>query len=691
MAGGKVTTQLVIEGKNNAAKAFKEADGQLNKLSASAKAAGAVLVGALSVGMFANYVRDAIDAADKTDELAERAGVLTSSFAGLQYAAKFASMDGAALSVTLGKLNQNATKAANGSKAQAEAFAKVGVEVRGANGDIKSADVLLLELADKFAQLPDGAEKSALAVELFGKSGAKLLPLLNRGGAGIQELIDQAKDLGLVLSDEAYKAAGDFNDQLDVLGSVSEGLGQQMAANLLPALNTITGLMIDYSTNTDAAAKSSSFLGGILKVLAVAGVAFGASIDIIGQYLGALLAAATQVKNGNVSGALDTMKEHSLDAADGVGEAVDRIGKVFNGEYEDAGRKAGEVSEQIRLSFDAAVSGMGSTVEKAAEKMEALKGIQDQIVKDSQAALSKQVQAQRQANQALEKAKQAQIDTEKRYAEALEHLRSGGTGEASYSQAQALKVNAEAALQSKDIDGAKRNAQAALDVLRELQDAGENTYGFEGIIKQLLEIERAADTISVDNTTKSAATANATLDELQAKIDVIKNTKLTINMKPEEVAKLEADIAALAQRLGQTLTITATITPVVATPEMKAMGLENPQVNYPTDGYASGTNNATPGLHWVGENGPELMRFRGGEQVLPADASRNLAANMAGLLGGDVFGGAASDALNSGGNNMPKLGSLDLNIGGERHTIFVPQKTANDLRIAKRKLGRTHV
>ncbi len=689
MAGGKVTTQLVIEGKNNAAKAFKEADGQMNKLSATAKAVGATLVAALSVGVFAAYIKDSIDAADKTDELAERAGVLTGQFAGLQYAAKFASIDGESLSTTLGKLNQNAAKAANGSKAQAAAFAKVGVSVRGANGDIKSADVLLLELADKFAQLPDGAEKSALAVELFGKSGAKLLPLLNRGGSGIRELIDQAKDLGLVLSDETYKAAGDFNDQLDVLGSVSEGVGQQMAADLLPSLSVITGLMLDVSKNTKLAATSSSFFGGALKALAAAGIIVGAAFDLVGSSLAALLAAAVTAAKGNLTGAFDILERNSADASKGVNDAVDRIGKVFNGEYEQAGQKAAEVSENIRRSFDSVATGMGATVELAEIKAKELKGVQEQVVKDSQSSLDRLVDAQRKANQSLEKAKEAQLDTEKRYAAALEHLRSGASGDASYSEAQALKVNADAALRTKDVDGAKRNAQAALEVLKELQDAGENTYGFEGIIKELLAIERAADTINVDNTSKSAADAAATLDSLKSKIDAVKDTKVTINLKPEEIAKLEADIQALAQRLGNSLTITATINPIVATPEMTAIGLENPQVSYP--GYATGTNSATPGLHWVGENGPELLRFRGGEQVLPADASRNLAASMAGLLGGDVLGGpAAGEALNSAASNVPHLGRLDFNLGGETHTVFVNRKSANSLRTANRKLGRTH-
>ena len=48
-------------------------------------------------------------------------------------------------------------------------------------------------------------------------------------------------------------------------------------------------------------------------------------------------------------------------------------------------------------------------------------------------------------------------------------------------------------------------------------------------------------------------------------------------------------------------------------------------------GFASGTNNAPPGWFWVGEHGPELMRFAGGEQVLPHMASVAKAQSLAAL------------------------------------------------------------
>ena len=63
------------------------------------------------------------------------------------------------------------------------------------------------KIADKFAVMKDGSEKTALALDLFGRAGAKLIPMLNEGSAGISELQEEARALGIVLGKEDLKAA----------------------------------------------------------------------------------------------------------------------------------------------------------------------------------------------------------------------------------------------------------------------------------------------------------------------------------------------------------------------------------------------------------------------------------------------------------------------------------------------------
>ncbi|HVQ48495.1 MAG TPA: hypothetical protein VMS92_00480, partial [Mycobacterium sp.] len=98
----------------------------------------------------------------------------------------------------------------------------------------------LMKIADAFQAMPDGMQKTALAMDLFGKSGAKLIPTLNAGADGIEEMKKQAHELGIVFSEEAAKSANEFNDKLDLVRKQFDVIKAQIVEGMLPALNSLT-------------------------------------------------------------------------------------------------------------------------------------------------------------------------------------------------------------------------------------------------------------------------------------------------------------------------------------------------------------------------------------------------------------------------------------------------------------------
>lgn len=183
-----------------------------------------------------------------------------------------------------------------------------------------------------------------------------------------------------------------------------------------------------------------------------------------------------------------------------------------------------------------------------------LTAIQTKLQTDLKAALDKQVAAERSALQAIKKAKQDQLDTQKKYAGALAELNSGaGSGEASYGAAQALKVSARNALQKGDLATAKTQADSALKMIQKLAQAGENTFGFEGFIKELQAIETAADKVGLTNAEDSFKAASKKAIELKAVLDELKVIKITPEMSEEGVAKVKKRFAELQALLGQTV------------------------------------------------------------------------------------------------------------------------------------------
>jgi len=185
-----------------------------------------------------------------------------------------------------------------------------------------------------------------------------------------------------------------------------------------------------------------------------------------------------------------------------------------------------------------------------------LKTKQGEALKNAEAYLNKQVALERKATQDLEKAKQAQLETQQRYTEALAGLSGGGT--ASYGAAQDLKVKASQALTSGDVEGAKQYAQAALKMLQDLADAGENTFGFQGFIRSLQGIEEAADQINVDK-------AKTALDELQQKgvdlkflLDSLSKTTITVKLDDAALETARQQIIELSNLAGKPISIITT-------------------------------------------------------------------------------------------------------------------------------------
>lgn len=112
-----------------------------------------------------------------------------------------------------------------------------------------------------FHDLPDGPEKTALALKVFGKAGAELIPLLNEGRSGIRAYTDELNRLGGTVTPATAAAADAFNDNLDKLKVAFGGLALKVAEELLPQMIMLTNSMVDFAKNGDNAAGIAGFIG----------------------------------------------------------------------------------------------------------------------------------------------------------------------------------------------------------------------------------------------------------------------------------------------------------------------------------------------------------------------------------------------------------------------------------------------
>lgn len=342
-------------------------ESSMASLGNAAKIAGAAIAAAAAatVGMVAASVQ----AADAAGEAAQSAGVTTAEFTRLQYAMQF---DGAPenLGQSMKFLNKAVADAAVGAGNNAEMFAAMGVSIQNQDGTLRSSHDILLQVSDRFAGMQDGAQKAALATEIFGKAGADMIPFLNNGAAGIAQLEAEADQLGITINDQTAAAAGHLNDTFGRLKSAGAGFSNQIMVAMMPALTGLGDEMAAAATNSGAMEMAGKALVVILKSVLTAAVVVAAAFQAVGQTIGATAAAAVQVSSGDFRGAWETMKAGAADVGDSIEGAMTRVNGIWEASAVAAesaeARKVAAIHATAAATFDpgaalAAKDGGGAT------------------------------------------------------------------------------------------------------------------------------------------------------------------------------------------------------------------------------------------------------------------------------------------------------------------------------------------
>lgn len=283
---------------------WTKAGGSMMQFGGKLTAAGAAIGGSI-VGM-AKSTADYGNIAAKT---ARSVGMDAENFQKLAYAAKYAGVDQQKLATSMGKLNKNIVAAASGSKTAQQTFKDLGISLKDSAGNLRAPNEVLNDIADVFKDSKDGPGKTALAYELLGKSGADMISLLNGGSKGIAEMGKEAERMGLVISNDATKAAEDFCDNLDRVKGSAKGVVFQLGAVMMPNINKtaikikeaiekVTDWLRENPKLAATIGKVALVLGGLLGTIGIASVVFGGLAFVIGKFAGAFRMATSAIKAG---------------------------------------------------------------------------------------------------------------------------------------------------------------------------------------------------------------------------------------------------------------------------------------------------------------------------------------------------------------------------------------------------------
>jgi len=362
VAGSRAEVTVGVNGVNESRRELETLGGAMGniggKISALQTTLGA-LGAAAAVTAFAGWIKGAIDATDAASDLSQKTGIAVQDLAGLELAYKMGGMEADALASTQTKLSKAMVDGNEG-------LEKLGINAKNLDGSLKSNKEVLYSVADSFAAMEDGAEKTALAMTIFGKSGADMIPMLNGGSAGLREMDEMAAKLGLTLSEEAVEKAGAFNDTLDLIMLGGQGVARGIAAELLPTLSSLAGSFLTSMTQGERLKNTAQFLANVLRILYTVGVGIVEVFSTVGKTLGAAGAQLIAIMKGDFKAAAQIGR----DWADEIGNDWSASAKAISDAWNSSGNET--VDAMVKITAKSKVLGQ-SAAEVKKQSAEAAK------------------------------------------------------------------------------------------------------------------------------------------------------------------------------------------------------------------------------------------------------------------------------------------------------------------------------
>lgn len=377
-----------MSGANDASKAMEKMGNHAKQLSMDVSALKGIAIGAVvakGVSMIADsfmqagsaaasYAASVTQSVDAVNDLSERTGMGVESLQSLQMAAKLSGVDDATAAVQ--KLGLSIGEAAESGKT--DAFTKLGLDF--AELQAMSPDQQFRSVQSAIAALQTPAEKAAAAVDIFGKSGVELLPLMSKDLGAIEERMER---LGAIVGVDQVEAIGAMNDALDMVQATFDGIAGNVIGNLAPVVESLANDLLSFveqwnniggetgsiaDTISAALLDIAEYFAGVFDSAVSSFEGFGQTLANVGavfQFVGNVFTAVAETLRAGfnmfqVAGNL---------IAVGIGKLLEGLGSWVNKDLEQFGRDmAASASTQARQNAaegNAAISNAGAAASRA--------------------------------------------------------------------------------------------------------------------------------------------------------------------------------------------------------------------------------------------------------------------------------------------------------------------------------------
>lgn len=281
--------------------------GSVAKLGAVAAAAAAV------ISTMKALHEMTLEAAEQADTLLTRSaktGLDVELIQALDNASKYIDFDG--IDQSLAKLTQTMDKARDGAKEQSEAFKMLGVAVINEDGSLRDNYSTFLDVIDALGDVENETERDVLANNLLGKSYQDLKPLIDAGSESLKQFTNEAKENGLVLTNDQVKKLGEVDDAHQKLQATVDVTQKKIAADYAPAVIAAMDLITEAVETAGDAFIESGLIANTAELIEKGATLLKTGTDLaqrIPDWMNPVKAASKDIEllNRTIEGTLDLL------------------------------------------------------------------------------------------------------------------------------------------------------------------------------------------------------------------------------------------------------------------------------------------------------------------------------------------------------------------------------------------------
>jgi hypothetical protein len=252
----------------------KKADATIGGLTDKLKQLGQVLVGGALVAGMRSMVMRTVEMGDRIAKTADSLGFSVGELQRYEFAAKRGGVGADRFTRSLQRMNRNLAEARRGTGTAKDTLREAGIELNDVNGVSRRSQDIFLDVADSIAKLEDPAERARVAVNILGRSGIEMIPLLSKGRGELEKLFQDFEALGGGMSEEVARASEDAADAILGWDVAMEGLKSEIVGAVLPAITRFVKWVGKGIAQFRKFAKNTKIIEAALATLGVIAAAF---------------------------------------------------------------------------------------------------------------------------------------------------------------------------------------------------------------------------------------------------------------------------------------------------------------------------------------------------------------------------------------------------------------------------------